>query len=695
MNWSANTLVWAVLIVFAAIGVVRLAPLAAGLQLPGAGVPLAAGGRWRTWPRLRWRALSGAQVLAQLAPVAEAGAVVLWAMWVGKVFLDFDPTRWVLGGDFALNVQGYAGWAAFKQCGWCVLWNGTLNGGAPLFSELLSAVAHPLVVLFVLLWGPIVAMKVTVVAGLAIAGLAQWWLARIMKLGMLARLWSAAMAVVGGHLAGRMEAGLVEVLFSAAACSLVIPAILYLAQTGSRRAIVLLGVTLGLASLSGQGYMQVGLAFAILPAALLLLVTRDLRLKPVWKAFALAGVLALLLTAYYWVPFLHFFPQLQKPTDPAFGGAQALGFLPLNLVISDPTFFGSQTLGMLPFPAFYANYIGWVPVLLLLVTLRYLPRSGQRLLLFLLASLILVFCAAAAIPFKLMQFLPIAFLSNSAAGIRAASEIASLAVPLVLALAAWGVDYLRRLSWPRLSLSFGPTTQFGFSLGWLVLGVPLLLAVKSAYTFGQSWLHTDTIAADYQVVIPQVRPLAVEWVEPPLGDYGFVNYALSSGMKLTNSYRPSTWRDQVPPLPSLKVTRDAPDPAVPGYRGQIGFAYLIDQPENSYAYVDTGSARVPCVATGLAGNIDIHCQTPAAGQLIVNENLWSGWSATLDGRGVGLGVGPHLTTSAPAGDHTYRFRYLPWDVVAGLLLTLVGVIWLVRLWWTPPQAPAETWLASA
>jgi hypothetical protein len=639
--------------------------------------------------------MSGTQILAQLAPVAETGAVVLWAMWVGKVFLDFDPTRWVLGGDFALNVQGYAGWAAFKQCGWCVLWNGTMNGGAPLFSELLSAVAHPLVVLFVLLWGPIVAMKVTVVAGLAIAGLAQWWLARVMRLGLAARLWSAAMAVVGGHLAGRMEAGLVEVLFSAAACSLVIPAIIYLAQTRSRRALVLFAVTLALAAMSGQGYMQIGLAFAILPATLLLLVTRDLRLKSVWKAFALGGALALLLTAYYWVPFLHFFPVLQKPGDPGFGGAQSLAFLPLNLVISDPTFYGSQTLGMLPFPAFYTNYIGWVPVLLLLVTLRYFPRGGQRVLLFLLASLVLVFCAAAAIPFRLMQFLPIEFLSNWAASIRAASEISSLAVPLVLALAAWGVDYLQHLTWPRLAVSFGPTMQFGVSLGWLVLGVPLLLAVKSAYTFGETWLQTDTISADYQVVIPQIKPQTAEWVEPPLGDYGFVNYALAAGMKLTNTYRPSTWRNQDPPLPSLKVTRDAPDPATPGYRGQIGFAYLIDQPQNAYAYVDTGSAQVPCAATATGGNIDVNCQTSVAGQLVVNENLWSGWSASVDGHGVALGPGPHLTTIAPAGDHAYRFRYYPWDVVIGLLLTLAGLIWLVRLWWAPPQPPAGAWLGDA
>jgi hypothetical protein len=67
----------------------------------------------------------------------------------------------------------------------------------------------------------------------------------------------------------------------------------------------------------------------------------------------------------------------------------------------------------------------------------------------------------------------------------------------------------------------------------------------------------------------------------------------------------------------------------------------------------------------------------------------------VDGHGVALGPGPHLTTIATAGDHTYRFRYYPWDVVIGLLLTLAGLIWLVRLWWAPPQPPAGAWLGDA
>jgi hypothetical protein len=86
---------------------------------------------------------------------------------------------------------------------------------------------------------------------------------------------------------------------------------------------------------------------------------------------------------------------------------------------------------------------------------------------------------------------------------------------------------------------------------------------------------------------------------------------------------------------------------------------LIDQPKNSYAYVDTGTTQVPCTANAVGGNIDVQCQTQAAGQLVVNENLWSGWVVARDGAGAALGLGPRLTTVAPVGNHVYSFRYHP------------------------------------
>jgi len=52
-----------------------------------------------------------------------------------------------------------------------------------------------------------------------------------------------------------------------------------------------------------------------------------------------------------------------------------------------------------------------------------------------------------------------------------------------------------------------------------------------------------------------------------------------------------------------------------------------------------------------------------------------------------------LVVSAPAGSHVYSFRYLPWDVPVGLLITLVGIgfcVWLGRR-----KAPAAQEIEAA
>ena len=44
-----------------------------------------------------------------------------------------------------------------------------------------------------------------------------------------------------------------------------------------------------------------------------------------------------------------------------------------------------------------------------------------------------------------------------------------------------------------------------------------------------------------------------------------------------------------------------------------------------------------------------------------------------DGERVELKDQSWLQVEAPAGQHDYEFRYLPWDVPLGILLTLVGI----------------------
>jgi uncharacterized membrane protein YfhO len=74
------------------------------------------------------------------------------------------------------------------------------------------------------------------------------------------------------------------------------------------------------------------------------------------------------------------------------------------------------------------------------------------------------------------------------------------------------------------------------------------------------------------------------------------------------------------------------------------------------------------------------CNNPTAGTLVVKENNWTGWRATLDTQPVSLKHDDWLSISLPAGEHQISFRYRPWDVPLGIGLSLLGIILSIVLW---------------
>ncbi|HEX9372600.1 MAG TPA: hypothetical protein VF897_16430, partial [Roseiflexaceae bacterium] len=221
---------------------------------------------WANEPgRLGWAALR--------AWLSDAGAellvIVLWTLLIAAPYANLSPRTAPRGIEYYILIQSNHVWTRFEQCGWCALWNGSVRGGAPAFVDPHASLLHPLVIVTTLLFGVIVGSKVALVCAFFLAGLAQWWLARVLGLGCGARVWSAAMAVAAGFLAAQMSEGLFSMVISAVSCALVLPPLVWLAQTGRRRAAVTLGGALAGALVSGQGYMQIGLAL-LLPAAALL-----------------------------------------------------------------------------------------------------------------------------------------------------------------------------------------------------------------------------------------------------------------------------------------------------------------------------------------------------------------------------------------------------------------------------------------
>lgn len=619
----------------------------------------------------------------------ELGLITLWSVWVGRGFLNLDARVLPQGREFGLAIMSHAAWANLGRCGACVWWNGLVNGGNPTFVDLHGAVLHPVVVVSTLLFGMIDGGKIVFVVSLAMGGIAQWWLARAIGLHWPARLWGGALAVVGGNLLGRMDVGIVGVPLATAACSLAVAAGLDLALNSGRRTVVVLAIMLALACLAGQGYLQLGLLFGILPVfALMSWPNRRLR-----RDLVLACGLALLLAAPLLVPLVHFWPNFTKLSDPSLQTAQPLIYLPLNLVIGDASFYRIENvLGRGAYPWLYVNFIGWTPIVLCMVALRLVPRHRLRLLLFFLIATGLIFLLASGIILRLL-----ALLSSDMAGmIRYPSLIAGLAVPLILAVAAWGLELLliqiaaivhgevvlrpfRTITFPRW-LSGGRVRLFSIRLLYSLIALWLIWSVAGVYNANKIWIGLTTQRGDVQRSVTVLKALGMRWIEPPYGEYGWQLRALADGLKLTNVIRPWSWRSRELPPGSNLATYESY--AQPGARlmQHIESIFIFIRPSVHYAYVTNGIQKISCQSSGYGGNIDIVCDTDTAGTLLVQENSWSGWSVRRDGHAGTLLPGQWLRTAAPAGHHIYAFRYRPWDAPLGLTLMAVGIGWCAWLW---------------
>ena len=599
----------------------------------------------------------------------ELLVIGLWALWVGRAYLNFDPTVWPSGRELGMVIRTHYIWTLLPRCGDCILWNGFINGGAPAFAELQGAVLHPLVILATVIWGGINGTKVVLLGSLMMAGWAQWWLARVMGLGRLARLWSAAMAVVGGHLAGRMEHGVVGLVLSTAACSLVIPPLWEWVSTGRRRSLVLLAITLAGALLSGQAYVQLALILAILPAFVVFALDPHQPRRRLLKGLAFAVVLAVMLSGVFLVPLLHFLPNLSKDLDPTFGSAQPLQYLPLNLVIRDlGYYYSSWALDHWPIPYLYISFIGWIPVLLALVPLRLAPRTRRRELGTLLLAILLVYLFASAVILQPLH----ALLPAAISGIRYITVSSGLAVPLVLALAAWGLDLgLQRLK-RRYPLAIQLSRWQRSVAIWPLLIIPVLTyAVHVAYDFSQTWLYTVEISPEIYALRDKLRTASAQWISPPHGEHVWTPPALDAGLKMTYVAGPWRWRARADPAPYLELIKDT------------GIT-LQKNSEHVYAAVNTTEGTTACPAEARGGHINVVCETEASGILTVKEYHWTGWRAWRDGESTPLAAERDwLTVPAPAGEHRYTFRYRPWDVPLGAMITGVGMTLCIFLWLRP------------
>ncbi len=640
-------------------------------------------------PRTDWRLnLSLAKYVPSRATwqtALEIAVIIAWAMWVGRAYLDFDPHTWPTGaGEGSQGLSNYF-WVNVRQCGLCALWRGSLEGGVPALADVYGSPLHPVVALTTLLWDPIIGVKVTMVFALAVAGLAQWWLARTLRLGVVARMWCGLMATAGGHLAILQDEGAFTMFLSLAGASLALAAAVSLGINRRRRDALALAVAGALVAISGGGYYQLAVLVTA-PAFIVFVLNRQLSLRPVWREYVLAVGICLLLIGVWAVPIAHFWPNFSKvyAADPEFGYAESLSNIPLNFVMQYWKDW-SNFLGTHPGDA--ATFIGWTPIILAVLCLWLARREDYSALVCLAATAGLLMWFGSAVPLRwLAKWFPFFY------GFTFPTIMTGLAVVPILALAGYGLDGLWRLTWPRLAAldkqQGNPLVVVDFRWGVVIALIPSVTAV---YSFGQTLLgHVDR-TPQYEVIAGYWVP-STQWVQVP--DWVFVPPALSAGYKVTNFYREiAGFARRESPKPYLAVCSDPIPPEVEKVRQWQG-QWLCQNPQNEYAYVDLGDGTMsPCNASGTGGDLTVHCKTDRDGILVVEENSWTGWSVWRDSTPAALipasSSAYWLRTNAPSGDHTYDFQYRPWDVWVGLAVTIAGIVLAASLWFRADPKPVE------
>jgi len=380
----------------------------------------------------------------------------LWAFFVGRGYLDFNPRMVPTGTEFGEQIQSNHLWTQLVKCGWCAAWNGSEQGGLPALVDVHGSMLQPVIAATTLFLGVVNGIKVSILLSLWLAGVAQWWMAKELGLGRIPALFTAGIAVAGGHLAGKMISGTFQFIIGGAAAGCASPD--YCTRGGD----------------VGPGpprYWAYALHHSSSPAR----VTCRLeclwccRQPPpsIWESPAMIAATGsawpsqFLCAFCLWHPswyLWHIFPQLRESRRARVPIRSTPGLYPLNLVINDRGFYDSDILLKAPgSPHFYSLYIGWIPVLLAALGLATLRRKDRRAGWFLaLGALLAFFAASAVLPKAVVRQWPATGDWPLVGGLRYPAFMAGLAVPLILGLTAYGLDYVFRVTrnWPRLSLSF-------------------------------------------------------------------------------------------------------------------------------------------------------------------------------------------------------------------------------------------------
>lgn len=199
-------------------------------------------------------------------------------------------------------------------------WNPYLSGGVPLVNNAFNYLFNPFASLPFLLLGPVQGGKIALMIGLLISGYSTWALAKVIGLGGLARVTTAALYMLSGAIIGKFHVGHFQLGLSLAWVPLVLAGLWWTLKSEDRRAPVLMAVAFALLFFSGNIYYSLHTLISCAVITLAYAFSReDQRWRVRWdrlRRVMIGGAFAVGLSALFFLPVWTVRAFVSHPGDP-------------------------------------------------------------------------------------------------------------------------------------------------------------------------------------------------------------------------------------------------------------------------------------------------------------------------------------------------------------------------------------------
>lgn len=199
-------------------------------------------------------------------------------------------------------------------------WNPYLSAGVPLVNNAFSYLFNPFASVPVLALGPVQGAKLALIISLLISGYTMWALSKVIGLGAVARISTAALYMMSGSIIGKFHVGHFQLGLSLAWVPLVLAGLWWTLKSEDRRAPVLMAVAFTLLFFSGNIYYSL---HTILSCAVITVFYTLSREEGRWRwhgerlrRVIIGGLFALGLSALFFLPVWSTRAFVSHPGDP-------------------------------------------------------------------------------------------------------------------------------------------------------------------------------------------------------------------------------------------------------------------------------------------------------------------------------------------------------------------------------------------